>query len=40
MLAARASMPVSISAGSVMNEPPPASAFWVPAHERGDEQQQ
>ena len=27
MLAARASMPVSISDGSVMNEPPPASAF-------------
>ena len=31
MLAARASMPVSISAGSVMNEPPPASAFCAPA---------
>src|ERR1700677_2653782 len=32
MLAARASMPVSISDGRVMNEPPPASAFCVPAH--------
>ena len=32
MLAARASMPVSISDGSVMNEPPPASAFCAPAH--------
>ena len=32
MLAARASMPVSISDGSVMNEPPPANAFWAPAH--------
>src|SRR5271166_3393637 len=31
MLAARASMPVSISDGRVMNEPPPASAFCVPA---------
>ena len=31
MLAARASMPVNISAGSVMNEPPPASAFCAPA---------
>src|SRR5271166_1300179 len=31
MLAARASMPVSISDGSVMNEPPPASAFCAPA---------
>src|SRR5271165_2423274 len=31
MLAARASMPVSISDGKVMNEPPPASAFCVPA---------
>ena len=30
-MAARASMPVSISAGSVMNEPPPASAFCAPA---------
>src|ERR1700722_6755015 len=32
MLAARASMPVSISDGRVMNEPPPASAFCTPAH--------
>src|SRR5271163_3632013 len=32
MLAARGSMPVSISDGRVMNEPPPASAFCVPAH--------
>ena len=31
MLAARASMPVSISDGRVMNEPPPASAFCAPA---------
>ncbi len=31
MLAARASMPVSISDGKVMNEPPPASAFCAPA---------
>ena len=31
MLAARASSPVSIRAGRVMNEPPPASAFCVPA---------
>ena len=27
MFAARASMPESMSDGSVMNEPPPASAF-------------
>ena len=32
MLAARASMPVSMSAGNVMNDPPPASAFCTPAH--------
>ena len=32
MLAARASMPVSISDGRVTNEPPPASAFCTPAH--------
>src|SRR5579862_6891171 len=32
MLAARASMPENISEGSVMNEPPPASAFCAPAH--------
>ena len=32
MLAARASMPVNISAGRVTNEPPPASAFCTPAH--------
>ena len=32
MLAARASMPVNISDGRVMNEPPPASAFCPPAH--------
>jgi hypothetical protein len=32
MLAARASMPVNISDGRVMNEPPPASAFCTPAH--------
>jgi hypothetical protein len=32
MLAARASMPVSIRDGSVMNEPPPANAFRAPAH--------
>ena len=31
MFAARASIPVKISAGSVMNEPPPASAFCAPA---------
>src|SRR6185312_12456938 len=31
MLAARASIPVSISEGSVRNEPPPASAFCAPA---------
>jgi hypothetical protein len=31
MLAARASIPVSISAGKVMKEPPPANAFWQPA---------
>jgi hypothetical protein len=31
MLAARASMPVSISDGRVMNEPLPASAFCTPA---------
>src|ERR1700730_17347072 len=31
MLAARASMPVSIREGMVMNAPPPASAFCVPA---------
>src|SRR5579872_269131 len=31
MLAARASMPTAISAGSVMNEPPPARAFCAPA---------
>ena len=31
MFAARASMPVSISDGRVMNEPPPASAFCAPA---------
>src|SRR6185312_5308138 len=31
MLAARASMPERISAGSVTNEPPPASAFCTPA---------
>src|SRR5208282_2857262 len=31
MLAARASMPVSISEGKVMNDPPPASAFCAPA---------
>src|SRR5271165_3823373 len=31
MLAARASMPVSINDGSVMKEPPPASAFCAPA---------
>ena len=32
MLAARASIPVNISAGKVMNDPPPASAFCAPAH--------
>ena len=32
MLAARASRPDKISVGKVMNEPPPASAFCVPAH--------
>src|ERR1700722_4722201 len=32
MLAARASMPVSLSDGRGMNEPPPASAFCTPAH--------
>src|SRR5215469_6865444 len=31
MFAVRASRPERISAGSVTNEPPPASAFWVPA---------
>jgi hypothetical protein len=31
MLAARASSPVNISKGKVMKEPPPASAFCVPA---------
>src|SRR5208337_3097253 len=31
MFAARASMPVSISEGKVMKDPPPASAFWAPA---------
>src|SRR5271157_4026967 len=31
MFAARASMPVSISEGRVMNDPPPASAFCAPA---------
>jgi hypothetical protein len=32
MFAARASMPVSISAGKVMKVPPPANAFCIPAH--------
>jgi hypothetical protein len=32
MLAARASIPVNISDGRVMNAPPPASAFCTPAH--------
>jgi hypothetical protein len=32
MFAARASMPVSIKAGKVMKVPPPANAFWIPAH--------
>ncbi len=32
MFAALASMPVRISAGRVMNEPPPASWFCAPAH--------
>ncbi len=32
MLAARASMPVSMSAGRVRKEPPPARAFCTPAH--------
>ncbi len=32
MLAARASMPVNIRVGRVMKEPPPARAFWHPAH--------
>jgi hypothetical protein len=31
MFAARASSPVNMSAGSVTNEPPPASAFIDPA---------
>jgi len=34
MLAARASMPTSISDGKVMNEPPPASAFCAPVQSR------
>src|ERR1700733_1569186 len=40
MLAARASMPVSISDGRVMNEPPPAREFWArrrPCDEEDDE---
>ena len=32
MLAVRASMPVRIRAGRVMNDPPPASWFCAPAH--------
>jgi hypothetical protein len=32
MLAARASIPVSINDGRVTNDPPPASAFCTPAH--------
>src|SRR5208282_440368 len=31
ILAARASIPAAISAGKVMNEPPPAKAFCAPA---------
>ncbi len=32
ILAACASMPVNISEGRVMKEPPPARAFCIPAH--------
>ena len=32
MFAARASSPASSSIGNVKNVPPPASAFWMPAH--------
>ena len=32
MLAASGDMPETISAGNVMNEPPPASVFCRPAH--------
>ena len=34
MLAASGDMPVSISAGSVTKEPPPARVFCSPAHSR------
>lgn len=32
MLADSGFNPANSSAGNVMNEPPPASTFWVPAH--------